>query len=116
MSVLWLTAWSITSSMFSGVCSSRPMMLEPSTRIPCDCSSRISAPGVRAGELGVLRVLPLHAEPHPVDAQADQLFHAVSPQDVGGAEDFQVPRLAVLLHEVEQLQRPLPVQAGSSRP
>ena len=66
--------------------------------------------GVGSGQLRVAGVLALQAEPHPVDSQADQLFHRVSPQDVDGAEDVQAPRLAVPLHQVQQPECPLLVE------
>ena len=56
---------------------------------------------IRSGQLAVPGILALQAKPHPVDSQGDQLFHRVSPQHVDGTEDFQIPRLAVLLHQVQ---------------
>jgi hypothetical protein len=41
-SVSWDTEYAMASSMVSGACSGSPMMLEPSTRMPCDCSSPTS--------------------------------------------------------------------------
>ena len=61
-------------------------------------------------QLGVARSRRLEPHPHPGDAELDELPHVVPADGVGRREDEHRPGLAVLLHHVEQLERPLLVQ------
>ena len=110
-SVSWRAAWSIASSMFSGVWFSRPMIVEPSTRMPCDCSSRTSSKVSMPVELRRSWLLqpsmPIQTQETPRPTSCSM---RVGAEHVGGTEDVERPGLVVLLHQFQQPQGPLAMQ------